>query len=152
MRTDDLIQIAPYPAHLKALVENCTYRKGWTVKLHDDYPRDFRPDDHDRIDPIGKGMTLVITTATVNSYRQDEYVKVAHLFIVPAATYSYESWRRWLFEQFAKVELHECMEFFTIDGEKPFAPHHGPGQDPYTVFEHGSKAEVRTSYRGTVNE
>lgn len=147
-----MLQVAPYPVHLKALVDNCTYREGWRVRLYDDYPRDFKPDDHDRIEPIGRGMTLVITTDTVNSYRQEERVHVGHLFIVPAATYNYDSWRRWLFDCYAAVELHECMEFFTIDGEKPFAPLHGPGDNPYIVHQEASDLQRRTSFRGMVNE
>lgn len=146
-----LTQWAPWPEPLEQLVERCTYREGWRVRLIPELDRDFRPDDPRRTEAIGGGATLVITTATVNSYDHAEYVQVAHSFIVPAATYDERSWRRWLFEQFAKVELHECMEFFTIDGEKPYAPLHLPGVDPYTVHELATDMERRTSFRGEVN-
>jgi hypothetical protein len=31
------------------------------------------------------------------------------------------------------------------------APHHGPGNDPYIVFERGTDKEARTMYTGKVN-
>lgn len=79
-----------------------------------------------------------------------------HFFPVPVATYDARSWRRWLFDQLLRVELHEACEFFRLEdragtADRPFAPHHGPGRDPYTVFEVGSELNVRTSFRGTVN-
>ena len=49
-----------------------------------------------------------------------------------------------------EVERHEACEFFQIDGERPYAPHHGPGNDPYIVFDHGTDEDVRTSFRGEV--
>jgi hypothetical protein len=78
-------------------------------------------------------------------------MRVRHMFPVPPATYNRASWLRWLFECFSKVELHECMEFFTIDGEKPFAPNHGPGWDPYLVTQLATDLDRRTSFRGEVS-
>lgn len=147
-----LTQKAPWPAALEQLVASTTYRPGWTVELFEDVDRDFEPGDAGRDRCIGHGTTLVVTTDTVNSYRPEQRIRVAHYFIVPAATYDERSWRRWLFEQLVKVELHECMEFFAIDGERPYAPSHGPGNDPYLVREVGSDLDRRTSFRGTVNE
>jgi hypothetical protein len=55
------------------------------------------------------------------------------------------------------VERHEAAEFFALDADKPgggarpYAPHHQPGADPYTVFELGTAEEAATSFRGTVN-
>jgi hypothetical protein len=69
---------------------------------------------------------------------------------VPAATYNERSWRRWLLDRLLKVETHEACEFFQLDGERPYAPHHGPGWDPYMVIEHGSDEDARTSFRGEV--
>lgn len=135
-----MTQTAPYPTALADLVERCTYRRGWRIWLG--------PDDRGQ---ESKGLTLVITTNTVNSYDHDAPMAVNHLFIVPAAAYDERSWRRWLFECFHQVELHEAMEFFTIGGQKPYAPSHGPGNDPYMVREVGTDIDVRTSFRGEVN-
>ena len=133
-------QEAPYPEHLAELVLGCKYRPGWDIELlHLDRGQG------------SKGMTLVITTATVNSYRPEERIYVNHYFPVPPAAYDRRSWQRWLFEQFLLVEKHECMEFFQIDDDRPYAPSHGPGNDPYMVREVGTTLDQKTSFRGEVN-
>jgi hypothetical protein len=139
---DLLTQTAPFPTLLADLVNRCAYRPGWTVTL-------MR--DHDR-GQGSKGLTLDIVTLGYNSYHPErgQTYGVHHYFPVPPAAYDERSWRRWLFEQFLLVERHEAMEFFQIDGERPYAPHHGPGNDPYIVFEHGSDEDARTSFRGAV--
>lgn len=151
--TEPLRQTAPWPDALAELVAGTELWPGWSVRLEADTERDFAPDDHGRSECIGRGATLVITTLGYNTYHPDrgQTYRVAHYFIVPAATYNRQSWRRWLFEQYAKVLLHEGMESFVVDGERPYAPHHGPGNDPYTVFEHGDALDARTSFRGTLN-
>lgn len=133
-------QSAPYPDALAALVQDCTYRPGWIVWLQ-----------HEDRGQGSVGLTLTIQTDTVNSYRHDEPSRVRHLFIVPAASYDERSWRHWLFDRFVDVETHEAMEFFTIGGDKPYAPSHGPGNDPYIVREVGTDEDRRTSFRGEVN-
>lgn len=135
-------QSAPYPWKLKRLVDACTYRNNWTVHLTDE--------NFDR-GQESYGLTLVISPETVNSYNQSQPLRVNHYFTVPPAAYNEQSWQRWLFECFHQVELHECMEFFSIDGNKPFAPNHGPGHDPYTVHQYSTDIDRRTSFRGDVN-
>lgn len=134
-------QVAPYPDDLADLVDRCRYRAGWTVRLH----------DFDR-GQGSEGLTLVITTDTVNSYPPHDRMRVNHLFPVPPAAYNRQSWQRWLFDQFMLVEDHECMEFFEVDGEKPYAPNHGPGHDPYTVRELTTDLDRRTSFRGELDD
>lgn len=136
-----MIQTAPFPTVLFDMIQACTYRPGWTVELRDQNRGQG-----------SAGLTLVITTDTVNSYRPAQPIFVNHYFIVPAAAYDDRSWRRWLFECFHQVELHECMEFFEIDGVKPYAPSHGPGNDPYLLREIGTDTDRRTSFRGEVNQ
>src|SRR5690348_1030818 len=122
------VQEAPYPAELAAMIASCNYRPGWLVDM-----REIVRDPADTHGTESKGLTLIITTLGYDSYHPEEgeHYRVNHYFPVPPATYNRSSWLRWLFECFAKVELHECMEFFAIDGERPFAPNHGPGEDPY---------------------
>jgi hypothetical protein len=94
-----------------------------------------------------------ITTLTEDAYCPEGlHRRVHHYFPVPAATYDLRSWRRWLLDCFIKVETHEACEFFQIGGERPFAPNHGPGRDPYTIFEYSTDADRRTSFRGDVKE
>lgn len=131
-------QIFPYPTELSELVKATTYRAFWDVALHNGYERDEG----------SYGLTLIITTFADNSYNQERKIRVNHLFPVPPATYNRQNWTRWLFEQFAKVELHEAMEFFTVDGVKPYAPNHGPGNDPYTVHETSTPEERNTRFTG----
>lgn len=137
-------QTAPYPDDLAYLIKNLKYKEDWEFLLLYNYNRGQG----------SKGLTLSITPLTTDSYHPErgQNYRVNHLFIVPAASYDRRSWRRWLFERILDVEKHEAMEFFVIDGERPLAPHHGPGNDPYFIFEHGTDIDVRTNYLGVVNE
>lgn len=134
-------QEAPDPTVLFELVDKLAYRPGWTFHLS----------DIDR-GQGSAGLTLDITTLGYNSYHPDEgeTYRVHHYMPVPPAAFDRRSWQRWLFEQCLLVDRHEACEFFAIDGERPYAPHHGPGNDPYIIFEHGTDEDVRTSFRGEV--
>lgn len=134
-------QTAPYPDELDSLVERLKYRKGWTFSLS----------DLDR-GQGSKGLTFVATGTYPDTYHPETLIRVAHYFPVPPAAYNEQSWRRWLFERILEVERHEAAEFFQIDGARPYAPHHGPGNDPYIVFEHGSDEDRRTDFRGVVHD
>lgn len=135
-------QVAPDPEVLLRLVETLTYRPGWT----------FDVTDIDR-GHGSEGLTLDIVTLGYNSYHpeQGETYRVHHYMPVPPAAYDRRSWQRWLFDQCLLVDRHEACEFFQVNGEHPYAPHHGPGNDPYIVFEHGTDEDVRTSFRGSLN-
>lgn len=144
------IQTAPYPHELADLVARLSYRahEGWVVDLIDDCPRDKDSDGN----VVGRGLTLSILTKGFDSYNPDRGTgyRVYHYFIVPPATYNRAAWARWLFDCLAKVELHECMEHFVIDGERPIAPLHGPGCDPYTVHQYATDVQRRTRFTGEV--
>jgi hypothetical protein len=140
-------QTAPYPDELAELVQANRYRPGWIVYLADEVR-----DPADTHTGESRGLTLSIITDTVNSYPPHERIRVRHSFAVPAATYNRTSWLRWLFECYARVELHECMEFFEVAGERPFAPNHGPGWDPYLVTQLTTDLDRRTSFRGVVSD
>lgn len=135
------VQEGPWPDALFELVDGLAYRDGWRIWLTEE----------DRSQGC-IGLTLVVRVATVNSYEPHEDIHVRHLFPVPAAAYDRDSWQRWLFEQLLLVERHEAMEFFTIAGEKPFAPVHAPGADPYTVTQLSTRRDRRTAFDGRVNE
>lgn len=134
-------QTAPYPQILADLVKRLEYRRWKFTLTHLDRGQG------------SAGLTLIITTLGYNSYdlRDGETYRVNHYMLVPPASYNEQSWRRWLFEQCLLVERHECCEFFKIDGMRPYAPHHGPGNDPYVVFERGTDEEARTMYTGKIN-
>lgn len=132
-------QTFPRPEPLFELVDALTYKAGWNLSVK----------DVDR-GQGSRGLTLCILITTPDSYHPEELRRVMHYMPVPPAAFDRRSWRRWLFEQILLVERHEACEFFQVDGARPYAPHHGPGNDPYVVFEHGTDEDVRTSYRGEV--
>jgi hypothetical protein len=135
-------QSAPFPRVLRDLVQRLRYREGWRFLLA----------DIDR-GQGSAGLTLIITTLGTNSYHpeQSDY-RVNHYMPVPPAAYDERSWRRWLFDQLLLVERHEAMEFFQIGDDKPYAPSHGFGQDPYLVRELGTEQDRRMSFRNELNE
>lgn len=77
-------------------------------------------------------------------------VLIHHLFPVPVATYNARSWRRWVFECCRRVENHELGEWFVVGEERPFAPLHGPGEDPYTVHEFREEGDARIAQDGSL--
>lgn len=134
-----MLQTAPWPDALAALVGELTYRPGWRFSL----------EEIDR-GQGSKGLTLVIQITAPDGYDHGRTIMVVHFMTVPPAAFDERSWRRWLFDQILLVERHEAMEFFSIAGDKPYAPSHGPGNDPYLVRELGTDVDRRTSFRGEV--
>lgn len=132
-------QVAPYPHELGDLVRGLRYKQGWSFSL----------EDLDR-GQGSVGLTLVVRVTTTNSYPPHQTIRIAHYFPVPPAAYTVTSWRRWLLDQVLLVERHEACEFFELDGEKPYAPNHGPGEDPYRITELTTDEARRTSFRGEV--
>lgn len=138
---EDNIQIAPFPSDLNELVKECKLNPNWQVWM-----------EHRDRGQGSKGLTLVILTHGYDSYHPDrgQSYGVHHYFPVPPAAYDRRSWQRWLFNQYLLVCEHEAMEFFQIDGKRPYAPSHGPGNDPYLIREIGTEVDVNTSFRGVV--
>lgn len=134
-------QVAPFPEVLESLVSMLSYRDGWSFRLVTDLDRGQG----------SRGLTLVINVTGPNSYPPHNVMSVNHYMVVPAAAFDGRSWRRWLFDQIGLVERHERMEWFEIDGQKMYAPSHGPGNDPYLVRELGTDTDRRTSFRGELN-
>lgn len=137
-----MFQQAPDPTELFDLVRRIKYKPGWEIELIDNYDRGNG----------SVGLTLIITCWTINSRHQTSSFGVRNYFIVPAATYNMKSWRRWIFECYGKVEDHERAEFFMDGDERPFAPLHGPGNDPYFIRELSTDEEVRTDQCGNIQE
>lgn len=135
--TENAMQTSPFPTILADLVDKVKYKEGFTFNLS----------NLDR-GQGSKGLTLVINYTGPDSYKPDQQISVNHYMIVPPAAYDKHSWTRWLLEQVLLVEQHEACEFFIIDGERPYAPHHGPGNNPYTIFDIGTVEDARTTFRG----
>jgi hypothetical protein len=95
-------------------------------------------------------LRLVITATGPNADNADEEIRIGHYFPVPSASYNEKTWRRWIFECCRGVENHELGEWFRVDGEKPFSPLHGPGENPYEVHEFRDDVDRRTTQNGSV--
>jgi hypothetical protein len=137
-----MTQTALYPVLLKEIVASLEYRPKWKFHLLDE----------DRGQGC-MGLTFEVVTRGYNSYHIEggEFYGVRHLFTVPAASYNRRSWIRWVFNCLIQVETHEAMEFFSLDGTRPYAPNHGEGNDPYMIFELGTEQDARTSFRNELN-
>lgn len=136
-------QTAPDPEPLAELVDALHYREsqGWRVILA-----------NIERDPGSAGLTLIVTRRGPDSYHPERVIAVNHYFPVPPATFDRRSWQRWLFDRLGDVDDHERMEDFIIGGARPYAPSHGPGNNPYLVRELGTETDARTSFRGVLDD
>ncbi len=136
-------QYGPYPTELAALVERLHYRPGWLFALND-----LERDPAGTHGAAAGGLTLVVFADVHDTYNPNLRRPVNHYFPVPAATYNEASWVRWLLDCCLLVEQHEACEWFRLDGLRPFAPTHGPGENPYSVKELATDDARRTSFKG----
>lgn len=120
---------------LAKLIEKVQCKPGWRFAL---------------VDEDG-AKRLVITVPGRDSYHPENPLTVSHFFPVPIATYNEKTWRRWIFEMCRCVENHELGEWFRVAGARPFAPLHGPGEDPYTVHEFRAEIDAQITQDGTVH-
>lgn len=123
---------------LSAVVATTRCKPGWSFWLADE----------------GGAKRLVIQIKGVNNYDHTEPYTVNHYHPVPITTYNEKSWRRWIFEQCIRTMNHEIGESlrFGIDSVRPFAPMHGPGEDPYTVHEWRPESDALTIQDGSQRE
>lgn len=136
-------QIAPYPQELDDLIKSfrLTTKPKWRFIL-----------EHLDRGQGSEGLTLSIFITEPDAYHPEQLRSVVHYFPIPPAAYDYRSWRRWLLDRILEVNLHETCEGFTVAGVKPYAPSHGPGNDPYMIREVGTELDQKTSFRGEVKE
>lgn len=134
-------QRAPFPDLLEGLINRLNYRPGW----------EFRLENRDR-GQGSEGLTLMIVVETVDSYHPDRPFRVLHYMIVPAAAFDERSWCRWLLDQILLVEQHEACEFFKLGEHRPYAPNHGEGHNPYTIFDQGFQEDAKLDFRGARTE
>jgi hypothetical protein len=119
---------------LQDIVDKTTCKPGWCFSL-------FKEDD---------ALRLVIFVPGHDSYNPENVMNVNHFFPVPTATYNKKTWQRWVFECCRGVENHELGEWFKVSDQRPFAPLHGPGEDPYTVHEFRDEVDARTIQDGSI--
>jgi hypothetical protein len=119
---------------LSSLVSKLSCKPGWSFRLLEE----------------DGALRLVIFVPGRDSYNPERSLAVNHFFPVPIATYNEKSWCRWLFEMCRRLENHELGEWFKVGNTRPFAPLHGPGEDPYTVHEYRSEIDARVLQDGSV--
>lgn len=107
---------------LEGLLDEIEYRR--------EEPPDFRRFRLARDDEHNYAI-LSIFTYNINTYKQDEKRHTRHEFLVPVATYNRDTWIRWVFDNIVAIETHETAEWFFVNDERIYAPHHGNGEDPY---------------------
>ena len=108
---------------LAELIDAVEYKPNWKLWIELEFADDG-----------AGGWHFFVVSDTENSLLPGMRIRVRHGFLIPAASYNRDTWASWLFERIRDVETHEAGEFFKIDGLREFAPHHGNGEDPYTVW------------------
>jgi hypothetical protein len=125
---------------LEKLVSAVKCKPGWKFRLAND-------DD-------GEQRLVITVHGTDARYPEDKKVThsitVSHYLPIPTTTYNERTWLRWIFEQCRKIENHELGEFFMIGEERPFAPLHAPGEDPYIIHEFRDEVDARTTQNGSI--
>lgn len=122
---------------LERVVDEAQCKPGWSFSLADE----------------DGAKRLIITIDGFDNYDPKRRFVVNHVHPVPAAvTYNERSWRRWFFEQCIRTMNHEIGESLRFNGVRPFAPMHGPGEDPYTVHEVRPESDALTTQDGSLRK
>lgn len=128
----------------------------WTYDILEKVVRQVQclPGWHFRLKEEDGAVRLVIRVAGYDSAIPAELrpYTVDHFFPAPQAEYNEKSWRRWVFECCRRVMNHEIGEWMRFGAERPFAPMHGPGEDPYTVHEIRTEIDALTTQDGSIRE
>lgn len=123
---------------LRSIVQETKCKPGWSFFLRE----------------LDGAASLFITIEGHDNYHPERRLRINHVHPVPCATYNAKTWRRWIFEQCRRTMNHELGESlrFGIEELRPFAPMHGPGEDPYTVHEIRPEVDALTTQDGSLRE
>jgi len=86
----------------------------------------------------------------MDAYQPDRKMPLTHSFPIPTTTYNEKSWRYFVFNCYRAVMNHELGEWVRWGDERPFAPLHGPGENPYVVTQYRTDEERRTRQDGSM--
>lgn len=67
-------------------------------------------------------VVLFISLKTLDANHPENELTILHQFDVPSK--GKWVWERWLFDRIMDVELHEAMEFYEVNGVRPYYPDH----------------------------
>jgi hypothetical protein len=101
-------------SELEALVKKLKYRPGWKFQLQ-----------------VVRGeLMLGVTTLGYDSYHPKRgYTYQTHHYLEIPPTH--HNWQRWLLDQCMLVDIHEALEFFMIEDDRPYAPLHSRAANAY---------------------
>lgn len=123
---------------LRKVVAEAKYKPGYQFRL---------------TEKDGGRFLYIIDTQCRDAYNPEQSMPLSHEHPVPmGVTYNEKTWRRWVYEQCRRVENHEIGEWLRWGEERPFAPLHGPGEDPYTVHEYRDPADALITQDGTMRD
>lgn len=121
--------------NLVEIVKDLDYKSGWKLYIA-----------HEVLDDGSGGWHLFVVPTTENSQDPDDLnYRVRHGFLIPPASYNYDTWSSWVFDRLGDVDTHERGEFFKLKGIRVFAPHHSNGENPYIVWHTGDYATAAKS-------
>lgn len=106
------------PVDPAPLIAKLRYKPGWTFK-HAGPLRTF----------------LCVFATTPDSHSPTRTRCTQHQFRMLERYESEQAFYRWVFDCLLLCELHEAGEFFTVDGHRPFYPHHQDAGSPYERVE-----------------
>lgn len=120
---------------LRKLVEEVSYKPGWELKI---------------VEEDGALRLKMTDWQCVDAYNPGVSFPLSHFHPVPIATYNEKTWKRWIYEQCRRTENHEIGEWLRWGDDRPFAPLHAPGEDPYTVHEFRDNVDAQTTQDGSM--
>lgn len=122
---------------LRKVIAEVKGKPGWQFSLIDD----------------DEGFRLIISDMLCkDAYNPEKSFPLSHYFPIPVTTWNEACWRRWVHTCCMGVETHEVGEWLRWGDERPFAPLHGPGEDPYVVHEFRDDTDRRTNQFGALRE
>lgn len=122
---------------LRDVVQRLKYKPGWMFTFIDD----------------DAGFRLRFTDWNcIDAYNPGKPFPLSHYAPIPVATYNEASWTRWVFDRLREIEDHESGEWFVVGDHRPFAPTHGPGENPYVVHEYRPYSDALVRQDGSMRE
>lgn len=101
---------------LAEAVATFRYKPGWRLRLlPSPGPEVWWPEP-------AVPLVLSVSYSTPDSNDPERIIPIQHQFGVPPES---SDWERWLLDRVMDAEHHEIMEFFEVNGYRPFYPEHG---------------------------
>lgn len=100
------------------LVASLRYKPGWSFKVGG---------------PLGSMLCIFATTPDAQNPSRERTTQ--HQFEIPDFELDGRTPVRWVFDCLLLCELHETGEFFQVNSDRPFYPHHQDEGSPYVLVD-----------------